>query len=246
MYKNQGKKTLWVYTIILFTCAAIVLIWTGYSQIRISNNLEEYQNRLSDKENENNLFQHNLSSALAQNNKLNEELSDVKNKLTEALTEKESLRKKITDLEKRQSNTLDLYEQVLKADIEYTEGNTKKCAIMILDIDKDGITENNLLIKYNDLVNKTYKTASELFYSEGYNNYNNKEYDKAIENLELALKLYDKDYYADDCYYFIAYSEYNTENFDKAKDALNTIINNYPNSSYYKDAKDLLNIIENK
>jgi len=73
----------------------------------------------------------------------------------------------------------------------------------------------------------------------------NKKYSEAVKSLNLSLKLYDEDYYADDCYYFIAYSEYNIGNYDKAKEALNTIINNYPDSSYYKDAKDLLRIIEN-
>jgi len=95
------------------------------------------------------------------------------------------------------------------------------------------------------LVEKTYKKASELFYFEGYENYKNKKYSEAVKSLNLSLKLYDEDYYADDCYYFIAYSEYNIGNYDKAKEALNTIINNYPDSSYYKDAKDLLRIIEN-
>ena len=68
----------------------------------------------------------------------------------------------------------------------------------------------------------------------------------SIRRTDFLNKLYDEDYYADDCYYFIAYSEYNIGNYDKAKEALNTIINNYPDSSYYKDAKDLLRIIENK
>ncbi|RXE57820.1 tetratricopeptide repeat protein [Acetivibrio mesophilus] len=244
MYKNKESKTLWVYAIILFACAAIVLLWTGYSQIKINNDLEEYQNRLNDKENENNMFQHNLSSAIAENDRLNEEINNLKNKLTAALNENESLKKEISDLEDNRSNTINVYEEVIKADIEYIEGNIKECAIILLEIDSKSIADKNLLIKYNDLVVKTYRDASELFYLEGYNNYKNKEYREAIENLNIALKLYDKEYYADDCYYFIAYSEYNTGNYSKAKEALNTIIDNYPNSSYYKDVKDLLKIIE--
>jgi len=35
-----------------FACAAIVLLWTGYSQIKINNYLQEYEDKLHDKENE--------------------------------------------------------------------------------------------------------------------------------------------------------------------------------------------------
>jgi len=44
----------------------------------------------------------------------------------------------------------------------------------LLEIDSKSITDNNLLEKYNDLVEKTYKKASELFYFEGYENYKTK------------------------------------------------------------------------
>ncbi|GAE89261.1 tetratricopeptide repeat protein [Acetivibrio straminisolvens] len=246
MYKNKDSKTLWVYSIILFACAAIVLLWTGYSQIKINNDLEEFQNRLTDKENENNIFQYNLSSALAQNEKLKEEINQLKDKVEEVLNENESLKKEVSDLEDKRESEKNLYEEIIKADLEYSEGNIKECAIILHKIDSKSITSGNLQIKYEDLVNKTYKKASELFYLEGYNNYRNKKYDEAINSLNLALKFNDNEYYTDDCYYFIAYSEYYIGNYDKAKEALNTIISNYPGSSYYKDAKDLLRIIENK
>ncbi|HOM02284.1 MAG TPA: tetratricopeptide repeat protein [Acetivibrio sp.] len=246
MYKNKESKTLWVYSIILFACAAIVLLWTGYSQIKINDDLEEYQNKLSDKENENSIFQYNLSSALAQNEKLKEEINELKNKLEASKNENESLKKEIKDLEKRTEKDKNFYEEIIKADIEYINGNIKECAIILFEIDYKNITDKNLLIKYNDLAEKTYRKASELYYFEGYSNYKNKKYNEAIESFNFALKLYDKDYYADDCYYFIAYSQYYIGNYDKAKEALSTIIDNYPNSSYYKDAKDLLKIIENK
>jgi len=51
MYKNKNSKTLWVYAVVLFACAAIVLLWTGYSQIKINNYLQEYEDKLHDKEN---------------------------------------------------------------------------------------------------------------------------------------------------------------------------------------------------
>lgn len=246
MYKNKNSKTLWVYAVVLFACAAIVLLWTGYSQIKINNYLQEYEEKLHDKENESSMFQYNLSSALAENEKLKKQINELKEKLEAVEKENELLKKEISDSENKKEKEKNLYENIMEAYIEYAKGNIKECALKLLEIDSKSIMDNNLLEKYNDLVEKTYKKASELFYFEGYENYKNKKYSEAVKSLNLSLKLYDEDYYADDCYYFIAYSEYNIGNYDKAKEALNTIINNYPDSSYYKDAKDLLRIIENK
>jgi len=61
-----------------FCCAAIVLLWTGYSQIKINNYLQEYEDKLHDKENESSMFQYNLSSALAENEKLKKQINELK------------------------------------------------------------------------------------------------------------------------------------------------------------------------
>jgi len=42
----------------------------------------------------------------------------------------------------------------MEAYIEYAKGNIKECALKLLEIDSKSITDNNLLEKYNDLVEK--------------------------------------------------------------------------------------------
>jgi len=57
------------------------------------------------------------------------------------------------------------------------------------------------------LVEKLIKKLQNCFTSKDTRIIKNKKYSEAVKSLNLSLKLYDEDYYADDCYYFIAYSE---------------------------------------
>lgn len=239
MNKNNSRKTIWIYAVILFTSAFIVLIWTGYSQIKFNKNIEDYKSRLSNKEIESNKFQYNLSSALAENKKLVDEINNLSEKLSEIEKKNENLERELTGIKNKNSSTLSSYEQVLKADNEYNNGNIRESVLILLRIDTFHLSEQ-ALNKYYDLINKTYKKAAHLFYREGYNSYKKKEYDKAIENLELSLRLANKEYFSDDSYYYIAYSNYNLNNKEQSKEALNNLITEYPESSYYNEAKDLL------
>jgi len=94
----------------------------------------------------------------------------------------ELLKKEISDSENKKEKEKNLYENIMEAYIEYAKGNIKECALKLLEIDSKSITDNNLLEKYNDLVEKTYKKASELFYFEGYENYKNKKYSEAVKS----------------------------------------------------------------
>jgi len=64
---NNDKKTVWVYAVILFTSAFIVLLITAYSQIKVNKNIDEVRNKLGSTEKEKSNFQMSLSSALAEN-----------------------------------------------------------------------------------------------------------------------------------------------------------------------------------
>jgi len=129
------------------------------------------------------MFQYNLSSALAENEKLKKQINELKEKLEAVEKEIWLLTeiKEISDSENKKEKEKNLYENIMEAYIEYAKGNIKECALKLLEIDSKSITDNNLLEKYNDLVEKTYKKASELFYFEGYENYKNKKYSEAVK-----------------------------------------------------------------
>ena len=70
MYKNKSKNTIWIYALILFTCVFILLLLTGYSQIKFNRSLNEYRNKLISSEEEINISSHNLKTALEENEML--------------------------------------------------------------------------------------------------------------------------------------------------------------------------------
>lgn len=243
MYKNNEKKTVWLYAVILFTSAFIVLLLTGYSQIKFNKSLTDYKNRLNDREKENTKFQYNLSSALAENKKMNEELKSLKEDMLKTIEKNNSLSKNVEDIKNNQTITISSYELLLKADKEYSEGNIRESALILLEKINIYQFSENALNKYYELVSKTYKKAALQFYRDGLKDYKKGEYEKAVKDLKYSLKFAKNEYFSDDCYYFIGYSEYNLGNKDLAKESLETLISNYPDSSYKKDAEDLLTSI---
>ena len=60
MYNKKGKNTIWIYAVILFTCVFILLLLTGYSQVKFNRNLNEYRNKLISSEEEISISSHNL------------------------------------------------------------------------------------------------------------------------------------------------------------------------------------------
>ena len=75
--------------------------------------------------------------------------------------------------------------------------------------------------------------------------YQRGDYKNAIENFNLSLKLTEDDYFSDDCYYFNAYCGYYMKDYEFSKEMIDKLINKYPDSAYYNEAKNLLKFIEN-
>jgi TolA-binding protein len=242
MRNNKQKKTFRIYVVILFISAAIILLWTGYSQSKINEN---YKNRLNDKENENSIFEYNLNSALEENKKLNEEIGKLEKDLLDANNNAENFKKEIKNLEEAQQNVIKQYEMVLKAEYELNNGNIKESALILQDIEKSPPREKYVLEKYNKLRDKVYKEAAELFYFDGYNSFKKKDYKNAIESFNLSLKLTLDDYFSDDCYFFNAYCGYYMKDYKFSKEMIDILLNKYPDSAYYDEAKHLLKTIEN-
>ena len=242
MYNKKEKKTFRLYVVVLFIGAAIVLLWTGYSQSKINDN---YKNRLNDKENENSVFEYNLKSALEENKKPNGEIEKLEKDLMEAYNNTENLEEKIKTLKEVQLNILKEYEQVLKADYEFGNGNIKESALILLEVKEYMLEEKYILEKYNELRNKANKEAAEIFYFDGYNSFKKKDYKNAMNNFNLSLKLNEDGFYSDDCYYLNAYCGYYIKDYKFSKEMIDMLLNKYPDSVYYDEAKRLLKIIEN-
>lgn len=237
---NNDKKTVWIYAVILFTSAFIVLLITAYSQIKVNKNIDEVKDKLGSTEREKSAFQMNLSSALAENKRLNEKIQILEKEIEDLKNNEENLEQEIINIKEENLLKFENYEKLIKADMYYYNGDVKGCSLILTkEINKDHL-EYDAKKLYQKLLDKCINKAALEFYNDGYEYYKNKDYDKAIESLKNSLSLVDNDYFSDDCYYIIGYSYFRKGDLNAAKDAMNTLINKYPDSTYKKDVEDFI------
>lgn len=56
MDNKKDKKTVWIYAVVLFTSAFIVLMITAYSQIKVNKNIDYVRDKLGNSEKEKKQF----------------------------------------------------------------------------------------------------------------------------------------------------------------------------------------------
>jgi len=240
--KDKGK--VWVYAVVLFTSAFIVLVLTAISQIRFNKNIDEYRDQLSNKEIEKSKFQLNLNSALEENLKLKKEYDELEEELAKVNTELEKYKKETEETSAKCNEMIMAYEYLLLADNEYNDGNIVECAEIINTKIKPEFLSEAGLEKYKDLIEKSYKKAAFKLYSEGLKFYKEENYNEAVDRLLRSVKLADEEYFSDDCYYLLAYSEYYLGNKDNVRKYVELLSQKYPESGYIKYANNLLELME--
>lgn len=237
---KNGRNTIWVYAVILFTSAFIVLLLTAYSQIKFNKNLNDYKNQLYTEENDKNNFKNNLGTALSENKRISDELKTVKQQLEDAKAKVEEGNAILKKQQHKTNDIVDAYEYVVQAYIEYNKGNLLKSADILYSSTDTKILGKEGMELYEELVPKVYGKAAEILYQEGYKSYINKQYEEAVKSFRKSLNYASSEYFSDDCLYFIGYSRYRQQNYKEAKDTMEKLINEYPESNYKKSASDLI------
>ncbi len=240
MDNKKDKKTVWIYAVVLFTSAFIVLTITAYSQIKVNKNIDDVRNKLGNTEKEKSNFQMNLSSALVENKKLYEKIENLEKEIDELRKEGSNLKLELDEVKDSNNLKVNNYEKLMLANIKYYNKDVKNCALIIFnEIDKK-LLDNSALALYNSLSEFCFIKASLEFYNEGYSFYRAGHYEKAIESFNNSLMFTKSEYFSDDCYYFIAYSYYNMGNKLQSKEAMNNLLTNYHDSTYKNDAIQFL------
>ena len=133
---NTNKKSqLWVYAVILFTSAFIVLLFTAYSQIKMNKNLDDYKSQIYYKESEKNKVQQNFSSAQEMNARLNEDIKKLEEEKTALQAEVSTLKEELGDREKMIQARNDAVGGFSDAIMEYLNGNVAACAALLKNVD---------------------------------------------------------------------------------------------------------------
>ncbi|MCX8128975.1 MAG: hypothetical protein N3I35_02620 [Clostridia bacterium] len=241
---NSDKKKVWIYAIVLFTSAFVVLLLTAVSQIKLNKNISDYKTQIHMKEKEKSNFQLNLSSSENQNKKLQEELKATKENLKNELENNKEDIKKYNELETKHKRTVEAFEKLILAESEYDNKNFAEAALILLKQCDSDYLSNESLNKYFSLKEKVYKIAARQFYVEGFKEYKRSNYSNAILKFQYSIDLIPDEYYSDDCIFFMAYSFYKNGNNEDAEKNINILFKNYPDSTYINDAQDLLKNIK--
>jgi TolA-binding protein len=224
---------IWIYAIILFTCAIIILLVTEYSQFKFNKNYAN--NSTLDKKIK---IQYSVGELYKKNEDLTKNITSIENHLS--LIKQELAEKDKTLSENTQIKSS--YELLMDAEKEYTKGDFLGCATLL---SSDSFNPSSLgkvgTEKYNYLSRKTFKSVSSQAYWQGYNYYKNKHYEEAVKKFNLSVKLSQNQSFSDDAYYFLALSYYKLNKIEDAQKSINILLEKYPRSNYIKEASNLQN-----
>lgn len=244
MPENKNVKVkIWVYAIVLFTSAFVVLLLTAMSQIRFNKNIIDYKSQIHLNENEKNKFKLNLQTAEDNIQLLKKDIEVLQKNASKDKAKLEEYNKKLSELKEQQETVVHNYTELIRAEVEYDKGNLIECAKILSGNIKPDLLETTASERYKQLKEKTYEKAAQLLFMEGYKFFKDKKFDLAVESFKLSSELFDTAYFSDDCYYYLSYSELKSGNKDKAAEVIQIFFQKYPNSSLTKDARELLKLI---
>lgn len=252
-FSGNGRTKIWVYAVVLFTSAFIVLLLTAYSQLKFNKNLSEYkekvenfQTQISSKETEKNKVKTNLNAVIEDNAKLEKTIKELGNKLDELKKTIEDNNNTISELKNQLSTMASSHYMLMKAENEYKKGNIIKTAFYIRNIDNNLLFEPETLSLYKSLYNKTIYYTAKYYYSEGYKLYKSRHYSDAAKAFENSLYYSENEYFSDDCIYFLILTGERTSDTELRDSNLVKLTEKYPQSEIlnYQEIKKLLELLE--
>lgn len=237
--KNENNQ-IWMYAVVLFTSAFIILLLTAYSQEKFHNNVSDMQNKLDTEKSSKLTAMTDLNTAIKENKILSEELNSMRKKLIDSEQKLAEEEQKNKDQQATIDATETTFNLILIAQEYYNNGDIVNCAITLkYEIDIENLTQKGAQF-YNDLVAKTYSAASKKLYNDGVNKYRKKDYKEAIISFNRSIDLSQGDTYLENSHYFIAKCHYRDNNYKEAINSINDFIRTYPESSYVSELKNIL------
>ena len=211
--KNE-KNTIWIYALILFSCAFMILLLTFYSQEKLQNNQDKFNTQISKVTKTNQNVITNLKTARDLNKKLQNEINDLKVELENAKKENSDIKLE----NEKKVNIVSSNQFILNAVDSFISGNYIKCAEILIKIDKNSLTKDELKT-YNLLTNKSFYSAARASYLKAQGLYNKKNYEEAINEFNKTIRYGNNFYFSDDVFWFIGNSYLKIGDNDKAKAA---------------------------
>ena len=236
---SNGKSKIWLYAVVLFTSAFIVLLVTAFSQIKLNNNLSYLNNQIFTKEHEKNEVQLSFANAQELNGKLSDENKRLQEEVDRLSAEIDKMKADQEAAENAGADKIEAYEQLSRAQNAYAAGNPVDSAQVIWDINISRL-DANASQEYSLLREKTYRDAGKQLLNEGYELYTKKEFVSAVEKFLASRAYASGEEYSDKCLYYLALSESKMGNIASAVDHMRTLKDQFASSKYLSAAKKFL------
>lgn len=176
---NDKKKFLWVYALVMCVSAFTILLMTAYSQIKYEKSNSQIKFELTKRESQVKDFSINLQSVTDKKRMLEEQ-----NKNLQSIVVVNN--KKIVELNTYIQNTKTSYENILKAQTLYRQGNYNESCNLLLLVDNNLLGDEMQKI-YSTLKKNVFPKISVSLFSQGRKYYNHKQYDLAVLDFEKLL-----------------------------------------------------------
>lgn len=238
MIKNK-KANVWLYAVILFISAFIVLLFAGYSQIRLNKNLDDYRSQVFSTETEKNEYLQNFASAQEMNEELNKEISQLEK-------EKEELKKEIRGISDEKEiieKTLQIKQRAFVSlagvfDV-YLQGDFINAVEQLKTLGAENMDQESA-IAVQKLKRKVMAEAGKQLFDEGFSLYDRAKYTQAADKLLLSFQYAPKEEFSDKCLYYLAYAELRTNKKATALVHMEQLIREYPESNYLRRAEQFV------
>ncbi len=230
------KNKVWIYAIILFTSAFIVLLFTAYSQIKLNRNIVDFKSQINTQEIEKNKYQLSYTKALETLDLLTSENEKISKEKAAIAANLDAVREQAAERETAYTKKQEEYEKLSRAQSEYLTGNIAISANILKSMDKSLLATEGAAL-YDTFSALVYVKAGKEFFDKGYTAYIGGKYEEAASALSLSRFYATTGVYSARCLYYLAYTEYRLGNKDKALAYMNSLLVEYSDTPYWNKAK---------
>lgn len=169
-------------------------------------------------------------------------LVDTNEELTNSASNVSSLKKKVEELNQElekytgKSDAVGSYEKLMEAKEFFDANNLDKAGEALNSVNRDLLSARGQAMYdvihaavYAKILEETYNTAEQAYWKEDYN---------AAKESFAQVVFIDQTYHNGDALFYLAESQWNTWDFDNAKETYQKVIDQYPNTSHARTAKE--------
>jgi TolA-binding protein len=239
MTEKKGKKSnwFWVYAVLLFTSAFVILVVTAYSQIKYNKEKGSYQSTLENEIAQKDTYKINLSEALAENQAILDELETLKSEKQAVFEENAILKAENQKLRGDNARISKCYERYIAAEAFYAGGDWTNAATMLFEEFDVSVLTGEPAARAASIMATIGDATALRSYQDGYQAYIAGRYAEAAALFKLAYAIHDDTYYSDDCLYLEAHCYMAMQDDATAAGLLKTLIDKFPNSELTATAR---------